>query len=625
MNVTLKKNKKGLQLNQAFGAVLVLVSVAVLVIMAIFIFVSLGDSSPTTTTSSSQTILTQSTSTLTPIGDGVSSSSVTENNQTFLNFDGEDDYVNLGIHSINLSSGITINTFAKTEINSTGGMRLFDYQNNSASTTPYLLFYLRDNSNILQARLRLALNSSGCDFSAISTGFGKNDSEWHFYSGTFNGSALNVYVDGVLNKTQIISNTCIDLLNSYDFSNTNNLTIGRAADGNIGQFNGTIDYSTVYERPLTLVQISNVFKLSSWRDESLSIPVLMYHDIVNITVLSDDVNVSEFSKQMNYLNQSGYTTITDIDYHNYTLGKFSIPNKPIMFVFDDGFNSTRLIAAEIMDNYNYSGVSSVITSSIQQSDFHLKMNWTQLSELINDFGWSIASHSVSHCNFIAECNNSVDWINEFSLSKSYIQSNISFTPISFVYPNNKWNSSTMNYCRLNYSICFGFAFDLGTDSFININSNLTNGEMKRLTISNLTTLKEYDLGLNFTSNDSLINLAFNENNGTIAHDLSGNGNNGTIIGATWNTDGILNTLTAGTDYSIGATTGLFTILNSDLQWSEMFASWNYISSSAIGATDDLIEEFSAYTSLIGLLGTIIFLALVIGVLVASFVFSGRKV
>jgi len=43
------------------------------------------------------------------------------------------------------------------------------------------------------------------------------------------------------------------------------------------------------------------------------------------------------------------------------------------------------------------------------------------------------------------------------------------------------------------------------------------------------------------------------------------------------------------------------------------------------ASDDMVDEFSNYTSLIGLVGTIIFLGLVIGVLVASFAFGGRRV
>ena len=48
-------------------------------------------------------------------------------------------------------------------------------------------------------------------------------------------------------------------------------------------------------------------------------------------------------------------------------------------------------------------------------------------------------------------------------------------------------------------------------------------------------------------------------------------------------------------------------------------------SAAANATDDMVTQFASYPVLIGLVGTIIFLGLVIGVLVASFVFSGRRV
>ena len=49
------------------------------------------------------------------------------------------------------------------------------------------------------------------------------------------------------------------------------------------------------------------------------------------------------------------------------------------------------------------------------------------------------------------------------------------------------------------------------------------------------------------------------------------------------------------------------------------------SSAEANASDDIVDEFSNYTSLIGLVGTVIFLGLVIGVLVASFAFGGKRV
>ncbi len=47
-------------------------------------------------------------------------------------------------------------------------------------------------------------------------------------------------------------------------------------------------------------------------------------------------------------------------------------------------------------------------------------------------------------------------------------------------------------------------------------------------------------------------------------------------------------------------------------------------SGACTASDNMTSEFGNYTSLIGLVGTIIFLGLVIGILVAAFAFGGRK-
>ena len=47
-------------------------------------------------------------------------------------------------------------------------------------------------------------------------------------------------------------------------------------------------------------------------------------------------------------------------------------------------------------------------------------------------------------------------------------------------------------------------------------------------------------------------------------------------------------------------------------------------SAADNATDVMINQFATFPALVGLVGTIIFLSLVIGVLVASFAFGGRK-
>ena len=84
-----------------------------------------------------------------------------------------------------------------------------------------------------------------------------------------------------------------------------------------------------------------------------------------------------------------------------------------------------------------------------------------------------------------------------------------------------------------------------------------------------------------------------------------------------------NTLVETTDYVINASTG--ELLNVSEEWNVSWVTYTYTwGSEACTASDNMTDEFGNYTSLIGLVGTIIFLGLVIGVLVASFAFGGRR-
>jgi len=68
-----------------------------------------------------------------------------------------------------------------------------------------------------------------------------------------------------------------------------------------------------------------------------------------------------------------------------------------------------------------------------------------------------------------------------------------------------------------------------------------------------------------------------------------------------------------------------TIVNSTATaYSNALISYSYTNGgSACTATVGMITNFSSYPTLVGLIGTIIFLGLVIGILVASFVFGGK--
>ena len=102
--------------------------------------------------------------------------------------------------------------------------------------------------------------------------------------------------------------------------------------------------------------------------------------------------------------------------------------------------------------------------------------------------------------------------------------------------------------------------------------------------------------------------------------------NSPTITELWNATSPILLIDAG-NYTVSSVGVLTNITESDFSTGSfaMNVSYTYLhGGAACEATDELITQFGTYPVLVGLVGTIIFLGLVIGVLVASFVFGGRR-
>jgi peptidoglycan/xylan/chitin deacetylase (PgdA/CDA1 family) len=81
------------------------------------------------------------------------------------------------------------------------------------------------------------------------------------------------------------------------------------------------------------------------------------------------------------------------------------PTAKVSFTFDDGYNSALTQAAPTLAKYGYTGTSYVITGCVgmtkapntcQADNDKSYMNWDQISQLKNSYGWEIGSHTVTH-------------------------------------------------------------------------------------------------------------------------------------------------------------------------------------------------------------------------------------
>ena len=126
--------------------------------------------------------------------------------------------------------------------------------------------------------------------------------------------------------------------------------------------------------------------------EGTKVVVLNYHKVDNIhnslSVITDD-----FERQMRYLSENGYNTITPEQlYDSITTGS-ELPEKPLLITFDDGYQDNYDNAYPILKKYNMKATIFVVTGFLGKYKNYL--TWEEAREL-EDNGISIESHTVNH-------------------------------------------------------------------------------------------------------------------------------------------------------------------------------------------------------------------------------------
>lgn len=132
------------------------------------------------------------------------------------------------------------------------------------------------------------------------------------------------------------------------------------------------------------------------------IPIIMYHQITKkpsrrgkYTVMYD-----EFKNDMIYLREKGYTTIDMTDLIEYVYGKGTLPEKPIIITFDDGFESVYEYAYPLFKELDMCGVASIVgeytTFFTENPDHNITysyMDWDEVKELVKGDVIEIQNHS----------------------------------------------------------------------------------------------------------------------------------------------------------------------------------------------------------------------------------------
>ena len=130
------------------------------------------------------------------------------------------------------------------------------------------------------------------------------------------------------------------------------------------------------------------------RVNGTKILVLNYHKVDNENI-SLSVLPKDFDRQMKYLKDNNFHTITmDEMYAALTEGA-ELPENPVVITFDDGYDDNYKYAYPILKKYGFKGTIFVITSFLDRGQPGY-ITWGQAQEMESSGVINIESHTVTH-------------------------------------------------------------------------------------------------------------------------------------------------------------------------------------------------------------------------------------
>ena len=167
---------------------------------------------------------------------------------------------------------------------------------------------------------------------------------------------------------------------------------------------------------LDLLLIMIVIGVNAWHhhavmtavsyQEGIFLPVIMYHSITENPETDYQLSPEMFAQDLYYLHANGYHTVSAGQLFAYTEGRDTLPEKPVMITFDDGFYNNLSIALPMLEKYDMCAVVSVVgyySDVTAEKDPHVDrysyLTWEDIQALEASGRIEIGSHTYNlHSN-----------------------------------------------------------------------------------------------------------------------------------------------------------------------------------------------------------------------------------
>ncbi len=203
-------------------------------------------------------------------------------------------------------------------------------------------------------------------------------------------------------------------------------------------------------------------------------PLLLYHAIDDHIFGQKELFVSpgEFEKQMKYLYDQGYTTLTFSNIHDAYQYK-----KPILITFDDGYRDVYQYAYPILKKFHLKATVFLVAGLVDNPEFITRKEIREMSDV-----FSFESHTLNHPKL--DSLNRLKIEEECKKSKEIIEGITGKTVNALSFPYGRYNKDTLDIAKKYYK--YGVTTNFGT-----FRSNDSKYEIKRIYITLLDTMEAF--------------------------------------------------------------------------------------------------------------------------------------
>lgn len=175
------------------------------------------------------------------------------------------------------------------------------------------------------------------------------------------------------------------------------------------------------------------------------VPILMYHNVRPIDFATTNSFVSaltlpptEFEKELRYLRDRGFTSVSLRDVAEQLAGRAKLPARPVVLTFDDGFENNHRYAAPLLKSYGFTGTFFIITSLVGETE---RMTWSQVTDLAAG-GNEIGSHTMTHPDLSVL--SAANLTRELVGSRDALERMLGRKVVALSYPSGSYNADTVD-------------------------------------------------------------------------------------------------------------------------------------------------------------------------------------